>query len=129
MKYVAYNTKTGDIRQTGECPDYEYDNLVVTLMNVMGWGVIPGNADPLTEMVVDGETVSKPAHVIDAESVERMANEARQHRNALLTISDWTQGKDISDEVSQLWQPYRQALRDVPGQAGFPNDINWPVAP
>jgi len=27
------------------------------------------------------------------------------------------------------WATYRQALRDVPQQAGFPSDINWPTTP
>ncbi len=29
----------------------------------------------------------------------------------------------------QLWTTYRQALRDVPTQQGFPRDINWPPEP
>jgi hypothetical protein len=27
------------------------------------------------------------------------------------------------------WDTYRQALRDLPAQTGFPNDIGWPVKP
>ena len=30
---------------------------------------------------------------------------------------------------SAAWATYRQGLRDVPEQAGFPEDINWPTTP
>jgi hypothetical protein len=55
--------------------------------------------------------------------------EARQQRNALLTASDWTEGRSISDEIFELWRPYRQALRDLPAQPGFPEAIEWPTPP
>jgi hypothetical protein len=52
--------------------------------------------------------------------------QVRAERNARLTASDWTQGKDIPDSVSQAWVPYRQALRDLTSQGGFPFDVVWP---
>jgi hypothetical protein len=54
---------------------------------------------------------------------------ARTRRTLLLQQSDWTQGKDISDAVSNQWAAYRQALRDITSQAGFPHAINWPQKP
>lgn len=53
----------------------------------------------------------------------------RAERDRLVAQTDWTQGKDIPDSVSQLWAPYRQDLRDVPQQAGFPWTISWPLPP
>jgi len=53
----------------------------------------------------------------------------RDRRNALLSESDWTQARDIPDAVATLWQPYRQQLRDVTGQQGFPFNVEWPVQP
>lgn len=52
-------------------------------------------------------------------------------RNSLLLFSDWTQLPDvpIDSEKRTAWAVYRQALRDVPAQSGFPENINWPVAP
>ena len=55
--------------------------------------------------------------------------DARVQRNKKLAQSDWTQGKDISETVSTKWATYRQSLRDVTSQPGFPWDINWPVEP
>ena len=57
------------------------------------------------------------------------AEAVRMDRNAKLTATDWTQGKDIPDAVSQPWAVYRQALRDVPSQAGFPWEVVWPDQP
>lgn len=60
---------------------------------------------------------------------EHAQAEVRSERNRLLSESDWTQGKDIPDAVSTAWASYRQALRDVPQQAGFPQNVVWPVKP
>ena len=59
----------------------------------------------------------------------RQAESVRQTRNQKLAESDWTQGKDIPDAVSEPWAVYRQALRDVPSQVGFPWDVQWPAQP
>jgi hypothetical protein len=54
---------------------------------------------------------------------------ARVRRNNLLQETDWTQGKDVPDAVSSQWTTYRQALRDITNQSGFPSTINWPQKP
>lgn len=59
---------------------------------------------------------------------EALAQEARTKRNALLAASDWTQVADAPVDQA-AWATYRQALRDITEQAGFPTDINWPVQP
>lgn len=56
------------------------------------------------------------------------ATSARDQRNRLLTASDWTQVADAPVDQA-AWATYRQALRDVPTQAGFPHDITWPTEP
>ncbi len=50
----------------------------------------------------------------------------RNQRNTLLSESD---AYALSDRITDAWIVYRQALRDVPAQTGFPNDINWPTKP
>lgn len=59
----------------------------------------------------------------------RKAAEVRKERNTLLAATDWTQAVDIPQAVKDTWAPYRQALRDVPQQPGFPENITWPVRP
>ena len=57
-----------------------------------------------------------------------LATEARTKRNALLTASDWTQVADAPVNKTS-WAAYRQDLRDITDQAGFPENIDWPTTP
>ena len=60
-----------------------------------------------------------------------IAVKTKSARNALLQESDWTDTVSAQSRLSnwQEWQDYRQALRDITQQTGFPLDIEWPVAP
>ena len=58
---------------------------------------------------------------------EQAAN-VRQQRNEKLKDSDWTQLAD-SPVPKDTWATYRQALRDITAQSGFPWSVNWPDAP
>lgn len=57
------------------------------------------------------------------------AQGALLHRGALLAASDWTQLPDVPLDTKTAWAAYRQALRDITTQPGYPLDIEWPVAP
>lgn len=67
------------------------------------------------------------ADAIAAKDAEQ-AKAAREQRSAKLAESDWTQLTDAPIN-SALWAVYRQQLRDVPSQVGFPWGINWPTQP
>lgn len=54
---------------------------------------------------------------------------ARAKRDALLSETDWSQGKDVPPELSMKYLSYRQALRDITLQSGFPDNIQWPQKP
>jgi uncharacterized protein YbjT (DUF2867 family) len=56
------------------------------------------------------------------------AEEVRAERDRLLAASDWTQVLDAPVDRA-AWAEYRQSLRDVPQQEGFPTDVAWPVKP
>ncbi len=55
----------------------------------------------------------------------------KAQRNARLTACDWTQLADapLTEEQRAAWATYRQELRDVPEQEGFPRRIAWPTPP
>ena len=59
------------------------------------------------------------------------ADSVRAERNQKLDDSDWTQIGDspLSASDKTAWQTYRQDLRDIPDQAGFPTTITWPTEP
>jgi hypothetical protein len=85
----------------------------------MQWLPAPENFDEpqLDQYVIqDGEVVFPAAEI------------ARAERNARLAASDWTQVADAPVD-KQAWVDYRQALREVPQQEGFPWSVEWPEQP
>ena len=56
------------------------------------------------------------------------AENVRLQRNRLLSDSDWTQLPDAPVD-SALWASYRQQLRDITAQTGFPLEVTWPQPP
>jgi len=63
----------------------------------------------------------------ELESIVQSAN-ARKRRNKLLSASDWTQVADAPVDKA-AWATYRQELRDISAQAGFPATVVWPTQP
>lgn len=66
--------------------------------------------------------------------LDEVATIRRRERDAKLLEVDAVAGNalrwaSLSDEKKAEWSAYRQALLDVPQQAGFPLNITWPVAP
>lgn len=59
---------------------------------------------------------------------QEAAANVRQRRTALLLESDWTQMVDAPVDQA-AWATYRQALRDLPQQNGFPYSVEWPTKP
>jgi len=73
-------------------------------------------------------TQLKTAEQREEERLQGLADAARAERDRLLAACDWTQVADAPVDAS-AWAAYRQALRDVPQQSGFPENIVWPVSP
>lgn len=75
------------------------------------------------------ELIEKEVNLPD--SSEQLAAEVRAQRDSLLAACDWTQMPDspLSEKEKAAYQAYRQALRDVPQQEGFPETISWPEEP
>ena len=57
----------------------------------------------------------------------RLALTIRNKRDQLLAETDWMALSDVT--MSTEMQSYRQALRDITGQAGFPYSVTWPTKP
>lgn len=87
--------------------------------------IVDGIEVPLTEEEIS-EFEARQAEAAMATAIQT-ADEARSERNALLAETDWRFRSDMNP--SQEWVDYCQALRDVPSQPGFPNDIVWPTKP
>jgi methionine-rich copper-binding protein CopC len=76
---------------------------------------------------IEWNVVSKSSEEINA-ATQAKAVSVRADRNNRLTECDWTQLAD-SPENNSAWATYRQNLRDVPSQSGFPWDVTWPNKP
>ena len=66
------------------------------------------------------EIEKKPARIYSEDYI-------RAKRNSLLVETDWMAALDYT--MSDSWKVYRQELRDVPSQDGFPQNVIWPTKP
>ena len=84
-----------------------------------------------TNEVVEMKLWSKYTADEKAEMDRQVASAIRAERNTKLSECDWTQLNDTPlDNPSKVaWTNYRQALRDIPTQSGFPHNVIWPVKP
>jgi len=96
---------------------------VVSIDDTAGTFDANGNAVVIDESLVEAEVARLIA--------EQPAKEARAKRDRLLADSDWVtiRATDTGTPVPAEWQTYRQALRDLPQQTGFPKNIDWPEKP
>lgn len=90
--------------------------------------------DGKTPTLIQGWEVIKKERTDLYEAEQKQAQEegsrlqVRLERDSLLLSSDWTQAADAPVDKT-AWATYRQALRDIPSQAGFPNEVTWPTEP
>lgn len=75
--------------------------------------------------------VEKIPEKTEAEKREDAEKSVRAKRDSLISETDYLLTSDypISAEDLEAVKVYRQALRDVPQQAGFPFDVVWPDLP
>lgn len=113
----------------------------------LGWGIYDFTARPKLERyqkAVEGLPVkddrgiwAQTWSVREADASEKALIDAgqcgmvRRQREQLLFSSDWTQIADapFSEEKKAAWRAYRQELRDITKQSGFPWDVVWPTRP
>jgi len=86
------------------------------------------------EAYVEGDQVFtvtvEPLTTTDRQERRKIAAaEARKQRDSLMSTTDWTQLDDYPRNNKPAWRTYRQQLRDVPQQSGFPETIIWPTSP
>lgn len=117
--HVIVTLSNGDVYPFTYVVDGSDDNdgiVSVSVRNAYHNGQI--NIDEFPDTLEDPEYINKKSEII-------------QRRNILLNDSDYLMMIDypISDEKRQEIKVYRQALRDIPQQDGFPENIVWPDKP
>ena len=75
------------------------------------------------------ETPATPEQI--TERTDAKAADVRIERNQYLAACDWTQLADspLDADTKSAWALYREALRMLPEQTGFPWNVQWPSAP
>lgn len=151
INYIIYDIASGEIKRNGTSTDDDtsYEMLVGDgQLAMIGVGdyftdwVNNGVIQPYTEEQRARKSVQQPYYVVwsnqtfdwvdtrsPAEIDQIAADSAKNIRNILLLESDWTQLPDVTLANRAEWVTYRQALRDITDQPGFPNNIIWPVSP
>lgn len=79
--------------------------------------------------IVNGVEIALSEDEIAAVNAENEAQQdylVRSQRDSLLQQSDVYA---LADRITDEWTAYRQALRDLPAQAGFPASVTWPTKP
>ena len=121
---VVYTSETHGVMHIGARLPFEGETLeqvIAMFAPVQEWR--------LREMAVAAPVVGASGELTDAEPAPLSPeDQVRLERDGLLLTSDWTQLPDATVDQS-AWAAYRQALRDMPQQAGFPDNVTWPTAP
>jgi len=134
-QYTVYNSVTGEILKCIEHIDIPNEPYIegrytpathyidVATQTPVPMPVRPGSNYKFNYSTKQYEAPSQPAITAD---------QARRNRNLLLSTVDsvnpiWYASL-TQDQQLQL-QTYRQALLDVPQQAGFPQTVEWPTKP
>jgi len=82
----------------------------------------------MVQFTADEETARDAEEKAWADAADtRAAVAVREERDEKLKETDWMASNDVT--MSDEWRTYRQALRDIPSQSGFPNTITWPTEP
>jgi hypothetical protein len=116
-------------------PIYTSQATIDCEINHPSYGWIPFTASPNDVEPLGRELFANLEHSAEPfiapptpDPAEVLAAETRAKRDNLLTASDWTQVADAPVDQA-AWAIYRQALRDIPAQEGFPASVVWPTPP
>jgi len=132
--FIVYNGETGEIQKTGICQDND--------LSLQGEFVIEGFADGITQYIDKRLIKNKPKKPegfwdFDFFKKQWVPNKIAQEnfinitRNKLLQQSDWTQlpNNPLTLAKQEEWAVYRQQLRDITQQSGYPFNVIWPTQP
>jgi hypothetical protein len=125
------NTSIPKIMNQGVCDALGVDPILESpqpspgrYFNVRKDGVVQNAQGAWTWNWVVEEMTAEQKAAIDAEQ----ATQVRQTRDMRLQASDWTQSLDAPVDRA-AWAAYRDELRSLPEQEGFPHNVVWPTKP
>jgi hypothetical protein len=133
MTYTIYLEATGQILRVVQTEDIE-------IQLQTGEAYIEGSVDDSAYYIENGLPVAIPPKpneysVFDYSTKSWVADiniatgDALAKRQRLLIRSDWTQMPDVQLQNKTEWVTYRQELRDITDQPGYPFNVVWPTPP
>lgn len=146
-RYTAYSPDTGEIAAS-----FSGDETHTQTNTPSGCLLVDGDYSPAIGYFSNGAFVEytaaqatakrgRPAYIaawdnaamhwVDRRASAQVEKDARTKRGVMLSESDWAALPDVPLPAQQRsdWAAYRQVLRDIPLQPGFPQNILWPAAP
>jgi hypothetical protein len=126
MTYSIFHPVTGLF--TGQTIEMSDEHVMQNTPE--GYLALPGKYDYLTQKV-NVDTFVVESYTPPPEPTELVALRAAFKRSQLLTSTDWvvTKYNELQQPIPTAWLQYRQALRDITVQPGFPHNIDWPILP
>ena len=93
--------------------------------------------DSLSSRVIDGNFEQDAVgnwslpYVVEQQPLEQAWRNIRSRRDSLLQETDWVviKSSERGQSIPTSWELYRQALRDITSQEGFPYSVTWPTKP
>jgi len=140
MYYIYYKQNGQIVRETNQhFSDFNFDNELLKLVSETTIDISNSYvSDGIVKKLPD-KTNSNFSFNYETFAWEDMRLpiekeiEAKLIRNQLLLNSDWTDTLSsrtrLGDTLYNAWQEYRQQLRDITAQPGYPSVIDWPTAP
>lgn len=139
MNYTIYAFATGQILRVVQTTDiqsqlqpgeqYLEGSLNDSVYYVYAGSPVPFPPCPGDQYVFDFSIKQWVDPRSPEQKYQQADSAARAQRKILLENSDWTQLSDIPAETKTLWEPYRQALRDITNQPEYPFNVVWPTPP
>lgn len=135
MNYTIYSQSTGQILKV-----VQTNEIDLQLQNDEAY--VKGLVDDSSYYIQNEEPVQIPPSpnqyaTFDFATKQWVLNQNQaiadviSKRQKLLYASDWTQipNNPLTTEQQASWATYRQELRDIPSQSGYPLDVIWPTPP
>jgi hypothetical protein len=136
MKYTIYNLESGQIISIRDCPDITQQILDPSYSYIEGeYSGTEYYIDNGTPIVFPTHTYTYPLFDYEtktwSEDIRRITNDVLTKRKNFLINTDWTQlpNNPLTTEKQIAWANYRQELRDITIQSGYPSNITWPTKP
>ena len=135
IRSIVYDSHTGVLQTDSEDfdfstpPDWFPDTVDQLSGGFNHFDVLykNGESEPLSD---EDELIQQIAKwIVEQSQVELVIDRVREKRDRLLRECDWTQLLDVPESTRKHWAGYRQALREVPQQSGYPQDVVWPERP